>query len=132
MKTVLSVLLFLAGATGLFADVQKPLAVTAGDKGKTVTVKVGQEVDVSLEGNITTGYSWDLAGIDGQAVALDGKVNYKENKHTAGMTGAPGMFHAKFKVLKPGKATVKLQYQRPWEKDKKPAETFEVTFSVEK
>jgi len=132
MKTLLSAFVFLAAATGMFADMQKPLAVTAVDKGKTLTVKVGQEIIVSLKGNPTTGYSWSLAGIDGQAVALDGEVKYKEDRHPAGMVGVPGMFHAKFKTLKPGKSTVRLEYRRPWEKDVKPVETFEVTVSVEK
>lgn len=134
MKLLLSALLFLAGTTMMFADMQKPLAVTLADKGQTLTVKVGREIIVSLAGNITTGYSWNLAGIDGKAVVLDGEVKYQENKHPDGMTGVPGMFHAKFKTLKPGKATVKLEYRRPWEKDAKPAEKdiFTVTLSVEK
>jgi inhibitor of cysteine peptidase len=124
--------LFFAGVAGVFADAPKPLAVTVADKGKTLVLKVGQEAIVSLKGNPTTGYSWDLAGIDGASVKLDGEVKYKEDPKPQGMVGAPGMFHAKFKALKPGKATVKLQYRRPWEKDVKPIETFEVTFSVEK
>jgi inhibitor of cysteine peptidase len=124
--------LFLAGVAGVFANEPKPVAVAAADKGKTITLKVGQEAVVSLKGNPTTGYSWDLAGIDGQAVKLDGEVKYKEDPKLQGMVGVPGMFHAKFKAAKPGKATVKLQYRRPWEKDVKPVETYEVSFSVEK
>ena len=132
MKTLLSVLLCLAGSTNLFAAEQKPLAVTSADNGKTLTAKVGQAIVVSLKGNPTTGYTWILAGIDSPAVALDGKIKYQENAHPEGMVGVPGMFQAKFKALQPGKATVKLEYRRPWEKDKQPAETFSITISVEK
>jgi len=116
----------------MFAEEQKPLAVTSADNGKTLTAKAGQELVVSLKGNPTTGYTWILAGIDGAAVVLDGKIEYQEDPHPEPRVGVPGMFRAKFKALQSGKATVKLAYLRPWEKNQKPAELFEITVSVEK
>jgi len=132
MKILLSALFFLAGSTVMLGAEQKPLTVTADDNGKSLTVKVGQEVVVLLKGNPTTGYTWLLAGIEGPSVALDGKVQYKENPHPEGMVGVPGMFQAKFKAFQPGKSTVKMEYRRPWEKNQKPIKTFEVSLSVEK
>ena len=132
MKSALATVLLLAGSVVLLADESKMLALTADDNGKTVTVKVGQAVVVSLKGNPTTGFSWALAGIEGQSVALDGKVQYKENANPEGMVGVPGMFQAKFKATKLGQFKVKLEYRRPWEKDKKAVQTFEITVVVEK
>jgi predicted secreted protein len=118
----------------VFAGEAKPLTLTSADKGKTVSAKVGQAIIVLLKGNITTGYSWDWAGVAGDAVATDGKVEYATDKHPPGMAGVGGMFTAKLKAVKPGKSTVRLEYRRPWEKDAKPREDdiFTVTVSVEK
>lgn len=131
MKTILTVLLGLAWTTSLFAEEQKPLVVTSADNGRTLPAKVGQAIVVPLKGNPTTGFSWGLAGIDGPAVVLDGEIKYQEYPHSKGKVGAPGTFQAKFKAIQPGNATVKLHYLRPWEKNQKPAETFEVTFTVD-
>lgn len=132
MKRLFVMLFCLAGINSLFAGEQAPVAVTSADSGKTNTVKVGQVIVVSLDGNITTGYAWDMAGIKGDSVAQEGKVEYLQKAHPEGMVGGGGMFQAKFKAKKPGKTIVKLEYARSWEKDQKPARTFEITISVEK
>lgn len=126
------VLFALAWSAAAFAEELKPLAVTSVDNGKSVAVKTGQAVVVSLRGNPTTGYSWALAGIDGKSVALDGKIEYQEDPHLDARVGVPGMFEARFKTLEPGSSTVRLEYRRPWEKNQKPAKTFQVTLAVEK
>lgn len=132
MRRLLVVLFWLAGINGLYAAQEKPLDLTAADSGKTNSVKVGQAIAVSLEGNITTGYSWELAEIDRESVVPDGEIEYRTDAHKEGMVGVGGIFRAKFKAVKPGKATIKLKYCRPWDKNVKPAETFETTLSVEK
>lgn len=107
-----------------------PLAVSQKDNGTTLTAMVGQDIVMSLAGNPTTGYSWDVKDIKGDAVERVGEVKYKADAHPPGMVGVGGGFTAKFKAAKPGKATVTLEYRRPWEKNAKAAETFEVTISV--
>jgi predicted secreted protein len=41
-----------------------------------------------------------------------------------------GVFVATFKAMRAGKATVRMGYRRPWEKDTPPVETFAVTIEV--
>jgi predicted secreted protein len=41
-------------------------------------------------------------------------------------------YKAKFKARKPGRSTVRMEYLRPWEKNRRPAETFTLTIAVEK
>jgi inhibitor of cysteine peptidase len=134
MKKLVLVTAVLALTHCVIAAGEKPLTLTVADKGKTVTAKVGQAITVLLKGNPTTGYSWDWAGVIGDAVAKDGDVAYATDKHPPGMVGVGGMFTAKLKAVKPGKSTVRLEYRRPWEKDVKPQEDdiFTVTVSVEK
>lgn len=117
---------------GVFAGSEKPLTLTVNDNGKTLSAKVGQDIVISLKGNITTGYSWAVGRVTGDAVAAVGDVVYKTDEHAPGMVGVGGIFTAKFKAAKAGKATVTLEYRRPWEKNQKPAQVFEVSLTVAK
>lgn len=132
-KTMMTcALLWVAGISSLSAAQQKPLALTEADNGKTHPVKVGQAIVVSLNGNITTGYSWDMDKTDGTSVVPVGEIEYRQNAQPEGMVGGGGVFQAKFKARQPGKTTIKLKYWRPWEKDEEPADTFAVTLVVER
>lgn len=132
MKRLLFVLCLAAGISSLSAAPLKPLALTAADNGKTHTVKAGQAIVLSLKGNITTGYGWDVDKVDGTSVAPVGEIKYRSDAQPEGMVGGGGVFEAKFKARQPGKTTIKLKYCRPWEKDTAPAETFTVTLVVER
>jgi len=116
-----------------------PLAGQAGPKdivldkqanGKTVTVAKGQRIVIRLAGNPTTGYSWALAKLEGDAVEQVGKVQYEPKRVPRGIVGSGGTFRFTFKAVKLGKATLRLAYRRPWEKKKPPAETFTLTVQV--
>jgi len=105
--------------------------LTEADNGKTVKVKVGDLVVVSLKGNPTTGFSWRTAKLDGKSVEQAGEPKYVNKPHRKGMVGVGGMFSLKFNAAKSGKTEVNLEYSRPWEKDTKPLKTFTVTVEVE-
>lgn len=98
--------------------------------GKTAEVVAGKAVVVQLDGNPTTGYSWSLRKLDGDALEQQGEVRYVPKKVPRGMVGSGGTFIAVFKAVKPGKAVIAMAYARPWEKDKPPARTFEATVQV--
>jgi inhibitor of cysteine peptidase len=105
--------------------------LTDADKGKTIKVKQGDVITVSLKGNPTTGYSWRSAKTPGEALEAVGKPQYTVNPHPPGMVGVGGVFVFTFKAAKPGKAEIQLEYVRPWEKDKKPVQTFSAMIEVE-
>jgi len=107
-----------------------PIELGDDDHGKTVSAAVGASIKVSLTGNPTTGASWTIAQIEGDAVEQVGQIEFQSRPHRPGMMGVGGKFHATFKAAKPGTSTVTLHYARPWEKDKPPAKTFRVTFQV--
>ena len=108
----------------------QPVELTAADAGKTVQIVVGTTVVISLEGNITTGYSWHAAEVTGHAVKQLGKASYATRPHRPGLVGVGGMFTFKFAAVKPGKVTVKLIYVRPWERDQPPERQFAVAIEV--
>lgn len=112
------------------ADAGKPITLDRSASGRTVTPAPGQQVVISLKGNPTTGYSWSCAGIEGDAAVAVGKIKYVTDRAEPRRMGAGGMFVATFKAAKIGKSTITLEYKRPWEKGKPPAETFTLTVEV--
>ncbi len=107
-----------------------PLGET--DNGKKLSVKLDQVLVVTLPGNVTTGYSWEIADLDGDALRQLGEIAYQQKSAPPGMVGVGGNFVCRLQAVKPGKATVKLVYKRPWEKQAPPEKTFTVEVTVEK
>jgi predicted secreted protein len=101
------------------------MQVTVADNAKTVAVAVGKPFDVALKGNASTGFQWQVAKIDGDAVEQIAKEDYIFDKHPPRMVGVGGTFVFHFKAAKAAKTKIRLVYARPWEKDKPPAQTFE-------
>ena len=108
-----------------------PLQATEADNGKTVQAAVGQKIVVALDGNITTGYSWAVAKVAGEAISQIGKVEYAQRPAPRGMVGVGGQFKASFQAAKPGQATLTMEYRRPWEKNKPAEKTFTLTVQVQ-
>ncbi len=116
-------MLFLAGCS----QAADPVNITASDAGKTIQLKKGSTLVVSLEGNFTTGYTWEMAD---PAPAILKQVGDPEVTPTSDAIGAPGTIVLKFSAVQTGQAALKLVYHRPWEKDVQPDKTFEVTVVV--
>ena len=87
---------------------------------------------VHLPGNPTTGYSWSLIEVQGQAVKAIGEVEYTPDETGAQplIVGAGGVFKAMFQAVKPGTSRIRMEYRRPWEKDQPAESVFEVTVQV--
>jgi inhibitor of cysteine peptidase len=124
---VLVGLLVLAGAAVLLIR-SEPLVITEADAGETIELNVGQEFAVTLEGNITTGYTWEMVAIDG---ALVEQVGEPEFESESDLVGAGGKITLNFKTISSGNQTLQLVYHRPWEVDVAPLNTFAVTLVVE-
>ena len=98
------------------------------DDGSTLTVEVGDIIDVVLEGNPTTGYGWtvDLSAEDAAILEQVGEPTYVPDSE---LIGAGGTFTFRFRALAVGEATLVLNYARPWE-SVPPLKTFSVTVAV--
>ncbi|MDG2212490.1 MAG: protease inhibitor I42 family protein [Verrucomicrobiota bacterium] len=101
--------------------------LTARDNGKTITVKAGQRIEISLAGNPTTGFTWNNV-TRGHGVKLLGKITHKAGGRAL---GAPGMSTATFQPVKLGKNEISLEYRRVFEKNP-PIKTFKVIIAVAK
>ncbi len=110
--------------------------VQATPDGETPVV-VGQLLAISLEGNASTGYSWEIEA-DGapQLVLAPSPDTHTDTPAAAGsgdappLVGAPSTTHWHFEAVQPGSTVVRLTYRRPWEKDVAPAKTAEFRVTV--
>ena len=83
-----------------------------------IKVKVGQEFNITLESNPTTGYQWQLAKeLDRSIVEL---VRSEYRPSESGLLGAGGTEVWTFKAVKGGTAEISFEYVRSWETDVPP------------
>ncbi len=73
-------------------------------------VRAGEVFTLTLPGNPSTGYSWEMA--DGWAVSQVGDV---ESHQVAAGLGAPAVQVVRLTATATGQAAVRLLYRRPWE-----------------
>lgn len=102
--------------------------LSAADNGRTVEVKAGNQIVIALEGNPSTGYTWEAKDLDDSMFQQIGETEFKSGN--PGLVGAGGTLTLTFKALKSGSATLTLVYHRPWETNVEPQSAFAVTVTV--
>jgi len=91
-----------------------------------IETKVGQEFNITLDSNQSTGYGWQLAEpLDESILQL---VGSEYEPPEGGGIGAGGQDLWTFKAVGEGETEIGLKYVRPWEEDGVPAK--ERTFTV--
>jgi inhibitor of cysteine peptidase len=94
--------------------------------GQTVVVRVGEEVELSLPENPTTGFSWELSpGADAPY-----RLRREWFDATQGRVGAGGTRHWQFEATNVGQGTIALSYRRAWESATAPTRTFALHVTV--
>lgn len=111
----------------LFPFAAHPLDLTERDNGKGVSVAVGETISLTLAGNPTTGYMWEMADIDRAVLAPGPGPAFAAD---SSLTGAGGTFTFRLSALKAGSSAVKLSYRRPWETGVPPLRRVEFTVTV--
>jgi inhibitor of cysteine peptidase len=103
------------------------LVLTADNADQSVELQQDQIFQVSLEGNLTTGYNWVMAPQDPELLEQQGDPEYKA---ASNLVGSPGTVTFTLKAVAPGQTTLHFDYKRPWEETTKPEKTYEVTVIV--
>jgi len=104
------------------------VTLTEKDNGRTVKLTSGQNLQIILSGNPTTGYSWNIVSIDQAVLKQVGKKEYKPESNRIGADGDATFL---FKTTGRGKTILKLAYFRVWEKDVPYEKMFTVTLLVQ-
>jgi len=96
------------------------------DNGKTITLKLGEDVVLQLEENPTTGFRWEFEQRNDEILQLIG-TDYVP--HGTGL-GRGGERIFRFKASKRGNAHVVLKLWRPWQGDVSVHARYEVSFRI--
>ena len=118
----LFVLIFMAGCPFTQGWIQ---FLDEDDSGSAVTVDVGGRLYVSLSGNASTGYEWEVAEMD-EAILEHTGTTYRPH---CGMPGCGETGSWRFTALSPGTTTLRMIYHRPWEEEE-PDRVFELTVTA--
>jgi inhibitor of cysteine peptidase len=101
----------------------KDMNITEDMNGQTISIVTGSKITLSLQSNPTTGFNWEIVDFDPSILSLVGEPYYKSD---SALIGSGGVLTYTFQVLNQGTSNLKLVYQRSWEKEIAPAQTFEV------
>ncbi|MCP9756693.1 hypothetical protein EGI26_16120 [Lacihabitans sp. CCS-44] len=92
------------------------------------TIKIGQSITHELEGNPTTGYTWQYKAENPEIVKISEEI-VSENKE--GMVGTPSKFKYRIEGVSAGSTQIIFTYRRSWETDVPPAQSDTLTVNVE-
>lgn len=97
-----------------------PLILSSGWSGEAApqlcAVQKGSTVEIRLDANATTGYSWQCTPSgNADAVALENHA-YFTPESRRDLCGAPGVDVWRFRAAKEGRAVLTFRYYRNWQK----------------
>jgi predicted secreted protein len=101
-----------------------------------ITLHRGQSVEVRLPANVSTGFGWEVAGVDASVVSLVGRrdergeVAARPQAIGVPAVGVPSVQVLVFQAKGLGQTDVALVYVRPWERERLPANTARLRVTV--
>lgn len=105
------------------------ISIDQGADHATIQLQVGQKMLITLPGNATTGFHWELLPGSEPVLVQEGKTDYRAEGETP---GRGGNFRFLFRGAAPGTTSVQLVYRRAFEPGVPPAQRFEVGVVVAK
>lgn len=109
--------------------------LTAADHDKTVNLIIGETVDLHLESNPTTGYSWNSLQLPDGKIVRQTHHAYRgpaASGQTHLLVGAGGVEHWKFLAVAEGSTELNLVYRRGWEEPSQMDQKLSIHFIVTK
>jgi len=103
--------------------------ITLGEPqaGSQAVLQVGDTLQVNLEGNPSTGYTWSVESLDVSVLKLAGEPEFHP---ASGALGASGTVTYRFEAVGAGQTTLKMIYSRSFEKSVPPQRTFAASVLV--
>jgi len=98
------------------APIVLPAGRQSGETAQCRTVLPGSLVEIRLNANPSTGYSWQLEHSGNPDSAVLEKHFYWTPPSDSALCGAPGVDVWQFRVKGKGRAVLKFRYYRQWEK----------------
>ena len=121
--------LLLVGCSAMQPPTPNEVRLTekGGDCGSTVELNTGDTLVLTLEGNPTTGYVWEIESNDPAVLESAGEPEFNPDSEAI---GSGGTYTFRFTAVAEGKVTFKLVYQRPFEVNVQELKSCEVIINV--
>jgi inhibitor of cysteine peptidase len=126
MKILLSVCLGVVSLICAFPC--QALDLADPDKGGEFFLVSGETLTLTLSGNPTAGYVWEVGSCDRRVLRQEGEPVFTPDSDRIG-SGEKFVF--RFFAQSDGSTRLNLFYRRPWEKNMPPAKTFEIGLTVQ-
>jgi len=127
VMAAVSLMCLLLVVTGCSKEAEEQ--VVTKEMKQSFDLETGQHVDVTLESNPSTGYSWQVAqSPDSKMVEL--VSNHFVEPSDGDMVGAPGEEVWQFKAVGAGTTTMVLEYAQAWDTETPPEKRYTLTFNV--
>lgn len=102
---------------------------TSEDSGKEYNLSVGEEFQVRLWENPTTGYLWTILGsVSSHSELVDRKFTPGNDARRVGSGGERTFV---FRAVKPGRAVLHMTLKRPWEKEGTETGSYFIKLTIE-
>lgn len=125
---LLSLILLLTLQSGCAGEIApRRVQVTEQDNGKTVAIARRGSLEVTLEGNPTTGYVWVVEQVDASILSVQGDYQFKSDST---LIGSGGRLIYTFRAAERGETRLTLVYRRPWEQRSPSDKSFSITVNV--
>jgi inhibitor of cysteine peptidase len=95
--------------------------------GQTVDLAVGENIEIRLRENPTTGFRWQVTGNDRAVCTMTSDAFNRE----AGPPGHGGEHSWVFEAVRPGECDIEFRYQRPWADPASPGQIFRIHIQVQ-
>lgn len=126
--TILAVLWCLGFAECARQTLSRMITIDQSSNNTDVSVAVGEQVEIALRENPTTGFRWELK-MDGAPACVPRGSTYEA---PAAGVGRAGTRRWRFEAVQAGSGVIELVYRRSFEADKPPAEVFHLAVNVGK
>lgn len=103
------------------------ISLTEADNRRKVEINTGDDLEVTLTGNPTTGYIWESVEFDKAILPSQGGYKYTP---ASPMVGSGGQFVFAFRAAAAGQTPLLIVYRRPFEKSAAPIKFFEVLVRI--
>lgn len=107
---------------------KKVVRLTNDDNGKTIAVTLGQKIQIQLDSNPTTGYTWVYKS-KSKSIRLIGEIKYAASG--LARIGGGGVSTASFMTTQTGESEINIVYLRAFE-DKPAVKQFQITLEIKK
>ncbi|MEI7968202.1 MAG: protease inhibitor I42 family protein [Betaproteobacteria bacterium] len=93
------------------------VVLTERQSGARTKLVVGQEVELRLDTNPSTGHSWLMLASGSPVLVPLGEPHYEPAPAPEGFVGQGGVEHRRFRAAAPGEGMLRLEYRQPWARE---------------